>query len=150
MDIVSQLRWILIACGVTLLAGIYLWGRRYRGRDAGEETIVTSRPEPLIDAPEYDEPVFEPELAPEQLEAIEHVPLEVRPAPEDVIAPVHEQSTGRRDPVISDPEIDLTAPLQVESVVVEPEPAAWREPPLVTTTASDPVQQPERSRPVTK
>lgn len=151
MDIAAQLRWILIACGVTLLVGMYLWGRRHRKGDDGEETIVTSRPEPLIDAPDYDEPVIEPELAPEQFEPIEHVPLEVRPAPEDVIAPVQQQSPGRRDPVISDHDVELTLPLPAEPMISESEPVPpRREPPVVTTTASDPIQQPERPRPAPK
>jgi cell division protein ZipA len=140
MDIGAQLRWILIACGVLLLAGIYFWGRRYRGRDGGNETIVTSRSEPMIDAPEFDEgfdPSFdEPEVAPEELEPIEHMPLEVRPAYEDVIAPANRAS--RRDPVISDDNVGLTMPLPVEPAMDPAETAPRREPPVVTTTASEP------------
>jgi len=150
MDIGAELRWILIACGVALLVGIYLWGRRHRGRDFGDETIVTSRSEPLIDAPEFEEPIEEPEIAPEALEPIEHVPLEVRPTYEDVVTPA--VSPARRDPVISEVDVSLTAPLHVEHAVIEPPPPPpRREAPVVTTTVSDPVREPEPApRPASK
>jgi FtsZ-interacting cell division protein ZipA len=49
-----ELRWILIAAGILILLWVYFWGRRVGPRAEEKETILHSRAEPLISAPESD------------------------------------------------------------------------------------------------
>jgi cell division protein ZipA len=44
----EQLRWILLAAGVVLIAGVYLWGLRARRRSAAPEQDRVSRVEPAV------------------------------------------------------------------------------------------------------
>lgn len=44
----NELRWILIGCGIALLIGIYLWGRRGEQRTASADASGSRRPEPQV------------------------------------------------------------------------------------------------------
>jgi cell division protein ZipA len=46
-----ELRWILLAAGLALIAGLYAWGVRSRGRSAASEPTRATRIEPARSAP---------------------------------------------------------------------------------------------------
>jgi cell division protein ZipA len=63
----AELRWILLAAGLALIAGIYLWGLRARRRSVASEPVrAAAHFEPLppsehLDAARAEPPGFEPE-----------------------------------------------------------------------------------------
>lgn len=60
----SELRWILIAFGIILLAGIYVWGRRGNKQSArSEDALVRARPEPHLPSHDAESHAFEPQHA---------------------------------------------------------------------------------------
>lgn len=62
----AELRWVLLALGVMLVAGIYLWGRGIFRRSAFDRPRVRRRSEPRIaadDAPVSDDVLFAPDGA---------------------------------------------------------------------------------------
>lgn len=65
----DELRWIMLAAGVLLIAGIYLWGLRSKRRSAAQEGERTLRVEPPA-APRPQSPVrVEPDLGPGEVAA---------------------------------------------------------------------------------
>ena len=67
----SELRWILLAAGLVLIAGVYLWGTRSRQRSATSQVERPARYEPMQPptavpaAVPGESPRFEPSIAPD-------------------------------------------------------------------------------------
>ena len=90
------LRWLLLAVGVVVIAGVYFYGRRESAR-TDRDTPENDRVEPSFgatdDAPEADaepEPLPPASVAPDTDPEVEHVPPEV-PEPPAVAEPVEQK-----------------------------------------------------------
>lgn len=114
----NELRWILLAAGLLLIAAIYAWGLRARRRAAAPEHERTARvepartvavvPEPADTAPgEGDDTRFEP-ARPAAVEEFDAEPVP-RPAP----------GGGRREPRL-EPQLDDGFDVEPASMRLEP------------------------------
>ena len=150
----NELRWILLAAGLLLILGIYLWGLRSRRKAAGPATERHARVEPariVTVAPEL-EPVPESERA--------GIATEEPPAEADgpvVPAAVDEEAYGgprrvagavRREPRF-EPLPEFTIEQRAEPTIGAPamEPAAIEEPaaaPQRATARVEPAPEPPR------
>jgi len=106
----EDLRWILLAAGVVLIAGIYVWGARARRRSAAPEPERAARFEPQA-APRAVAPAprIEPEvgLVEGRGEAVE--PLPAFAADPDEAPPARSGVTPRREPMIG-PAVEAPPP----------------------------------------
>jgi cell division protein ZipA len=126
----AELRWILLAAGLALIAGIYLWGIRARLRSAATEARRSVSVEPPAAAsgpPEAAEPArHEP-----QLRQDDHRVPEVHEVVPLVEAREFSQQSGRREPTLGQ---RLTAPQPRPTQPLEPVPPAR---PAPTPAAED-------------
>ena len=121
----NELRWILLAAGVCLIAGIYLWGLRARRRAAAPELDRVTRVEPARTVPvvaepsraepeaRYQEPAYE-EPTFEEPQSAGMDALEGEPAPRRALG-----STVRREPRL-DPRFDARFEPALTTTRVEP------------------------------
>lgn len=114
----TELRWILLVAGVVLILGIYLWGRRERGREAGPELARPPRYESPSPPPQAESGRIEPQVTFGSVVT----PREMVPVIrlDDEPAPTQAQSSGRREPTLGPDVADEAAP----AVQAEPSPAA--------------------------
>lgn len=143
----SELRWILLAAGIALIAGIYFWGMRSRQRSAAAPLERATRVEPVAPAGPVSIPEatrVEPMLSPD--DAFDAVTQDDEPTVnfdepaisrgygrrEPTIDPAHEPPTAKMDPQVSRP-----APVADEGDA-PPEPESIRKP--------EPPAEPERPK----
>jgi cell division protein ZipA len=97
----TELRWILLAAGLALLAGIYAWGVRSRRRSAAPQTDRVTRVEPPRPvAPAVEIRRVEPEV---RLEDVADEAPEPLPVIDDEVPAVPEPPQ-RREPRLAPPE----------------------------------------------
>lgn len=154
-----ELRWILIACGVVLLVGIYVWGRRNSKATAssGVEDAIARRPEPVFEtADAYDPPIVQAEDAFDDAVEADYAESEGAPAP--VVARSHVRASidESNDPTLEAPvgradrerryarieptfiDESMTAELPAEDI---PEPPARPAPPAPSPSAAPSASQ---------
>ncbi len=118
----NELRWILLAAGVLLIAGIYFWGQRAKRRAAVPEPDRVTRVEPPRTVPVVAEP---PRHQPETLfdesafEEPEFPPAEEESFEDDEPAPRIVPGTVRREPRL-EPQLDTGFEPTVAGSRVEP------------------------------
>lgn len=146
----NELRWILLAAGLLLIAGIYAWGLRARRRSAAPDAERITRPEPARTVPvAADSPRVEPEMRREEgaLAAPESPVAEEL----EVQEPPFQRPPGvtRREPRV-EPRLEtyFEAPVEPAATRVEPrleaEPLAVAPPPPAetVTAAAEPPRKP--------
>ena len=105
---IAELRWILLAAGVVLIAGVYLWGLRARRRTASPERERAVRQEsppamrPTTPAAHRVEPGIEPASAPDHDGRFPSAPapLPVIEVDRDDAVVTRTATAGRREPRI--------------------------------------------------
>lgn len=104
----NELRWILLAAGVVLVVGVYVWGMRSSRRAATRDTERTRRVEPPFAARPQPAARVEPAI-----DSAGEPPTDERPgsgAPGHVgVAPVRPGATVRREPRI-EPSVPVREP----------------------------------------
>lgn len=146
----EELRWILLAAGAVLIAGVYLWGLRARRRSASTEQERTSRPdsppvmrpgasavhrvEPGLDAPSGSAPEARVMGAPAALPVIE--------VDSDDAVVSRPATAGRREPHI-DPE--ASAPVASAAAPAAPRtPQQASKPAAATPSQEAPKEAPQK------
>jgi cell division protein ZipA len=119
----EYLRWILLAAGLVLIAGVYLWGQRARRRSATPEAERVARLEPAATSRQAAVPPrVDPRLGPAQPEV----------EPDDTLPAIEVERETRRTPggrgVRHEPRFEMEEPArpgeaELEPVTVEPAPA---------------------------
>ncbi len=123
----EHLRWILLAAGIMLIAGIYLWGLRAKRRSATPQVERVARVEPTAaPRPARAATRMDPQFDPAQPEI---GPEDSFPAIED--APEEQRTQGGRA-VRQEPRLGMEEP---ETVAVEPEAMSVGEPVVVDEPA---------------
>lgn len=123
----NELRWILLAAGLLLIAAIYAWGLHARRRAAAPEHERMTRVEPARTVPVVPEPAdTEPEPADDEgpLEAagsIDPEEFDAEPAPRPTAG------RGRREPRL-EPQFDESADVEPPTIRLEPRLEAKTEP----------------------
>src|SRR5512141_124339 len=143
----SELRWILLAAGIALIAGIYFWGTRSRQRSAAMPLERSTRVEPAPAAGPPSTPEVtrvEPMLSPD--DAFDAMTEDDEPAV-DFDEPAISRGYGRREPTFDPaiepppaktaPQFNRSAPI-ADEVNAEPEPETMRKP--------EPPAEPERPK----
>jgi cell division protein ZipA len=117
----SELRWILLAAGLLLIAGIYYFGSRARRRSAPpvERTVRVDPPAAAASVPAYepavDNPRIEPSYSPGEGYDLPHEPDE---ATIDFDEPAVTRTQGRREPTLGTETtvvVQRAAPLAVDA-----------------------------------
>jgi cell division protein ZipA len=141
----NELRWILLAAGVLLIAGIYFWGLRARRRSAAPEpdrmtrveparTVAVlaephpSEPEAPVEEPRFDEADYSVADEYDQPPAARRPPGTIRREPRiepRFDSPVEQDTSGAR----LEPRLEPQEPQATEPRHPEPSPAATRKPP---------------------
>lgn len=144
----NELRWILLAAGVLLIAGLYVWGLRSRQRSAAtpvERTVrVEQTPAAAISssAPHVDSPRVEPNLSHDDEFVSEP---DVDEPTVDFDEPAISRGYGRREPTLG---AEATVLVQRSAAppppALEAQPAGEPEPALVPEPAAEPPREPAR------
>jgi len=125
-----ELRWILIFCGVALLVGIYMWGRR-SGESApdAEDAFVRLRPEPELEEAQtyetFEEPIDRHVIDDEPAELqVADAPLAVEPAasplPQRIHTPARAHASDEpREPTL-EPAVNRERPRSERYARIEP------------------------------
>jgi cell division protein ZipA len=151
----NELRWILLAAGLLLILGIYLWGLHSRRRAAAPATerhvrveparVVTVAPEPVPEAEQADIGIEEPVA-----EADEPVAFAADDEEDADVAPRRVAGAARREPRF-EPLREVTVEQRVEPTIgsASAEPVAV-EAPAITATRAGPASEPPRTPPAQK
>ena len=141
----NELRWILLAAGVLLIAGLYVWGLRSRQRSAAtpvERTVrVEQTPAAAISssAPHVDSPRVEPNLSHDDEFVSEP---DVDEPTVDFDEPAISRGYGRREPTLG---TEATVLVQRSAPpALEAQPAGEPEPALVPEPAAESPREPAR------
>lgn len=141
----SELRWILLAAGVLLIAGIYLWGVRARRRSAAPEHERMARVEPARTVAVVAEPTrVEPEVRLDDAPPEPPAPIVEEDYEEPAVLRTH--GTGRREPRL-EPRIEDGMEAPTGGPRHEPRLAPESGPPPEATLEYEPTQRIERPEP---
>jgi cell division protein ZipA len=130
----AELRWILLGLSLVLLVGIWWWGGRRSGQAAGNAELRESTSGRSVDAAPSVEPEHVPQHEVRDWGVPPFEPLSIRTREFDSV------------PILDEPMMVDTAPLQVEDFEPEQESAATHEPVAeAPATAEVPGRDPENS-----